>query len=348
MICVPVIETEMAFITRCCTMLCLLVVLTTPNAATLTFHQGGYNHLQVALAPQTPVPNNCSQMLNQLEVKRKTKTNQNIKFFFSNTLYYLEIFVDGKKRISKKKKQTILWRVGEGDQICLQIDTNPESFFFFFFRKRLKYFFFFTWCLFHATWFFSNILKYFVFFLGLFSTRLYFEIKKKKFFFGGRRMRIALYTKMKRLAAGHLSKVFFVCRVGSVGRVKKLFPPVRILKFFLASPWPPPSVCPSPWTTRRRGLFLRGTHETYKERRMPQYISKSMEYMYPPLYKTTTSFHLFFFFSLFFLIRFSACDARQLEKTGRSGNTPTSRLSHFEYFFCFYFWFRFLMYNLDY
>ena len=76
-------------------------------------------------------------MLNQLEVKRKTKTNQNIKFFFSNTLYYLEIFVDGKKRISKKKKQTILWRVGEGDQICLQIDTNPESFFFFFFQEEI-------------------------------------------------------------------------------------------------------------------------------------------------------------------------------------------------------------------
>jgi len=38
------------------------------SASTLTFHQGGYNQLQVALAPQTPVPSNCSQMLHQLEV----------------------------------------------------------------------------------------------------------------------------------------------------------------------------------------------------------------------------------------------------------------------------------------
>lgn len=41
------------------------------------------------------------------------------------------------------------------------------------------------------------------------------EIKTNFSFLGGR-MRIALYTKMKRpLAAGHLSKVFFFLSVGS-------------------------------------------------------------------------------------------------------------------------------------
>ena len=53
------------------TVLAVVVVIaaTTVSASTLlTFHQGGYNQLQVALAPQMPVPSNCSQMLHQLEV----------------------------------------------------------------------------------------------------------------------------------------------------------------------------------------------------------------------------------------------------------------------------------------
>ena len=48
--------------------LAAVVVVSASAASTLTFHQGGYNQLQVALAPQTPVPSNCSQMLHQLEV----------------------------------------------------------------------------------------------------------------------------------------------------------------------------------------------------------------------------------------------------------------------------------------
>ena len=47
----------------------LVIVISLASSTTsLTFNQGGYNQLQVALAPQTPVPSNCSQMLNQLEV----------------------------------------------------------------------------------------------------------------------------------------------------------------------------------------------------------------------------------------------------------------------------------------
>jgi hypothetical protein len=57
-----------------------------------------------------------------------------------------------------------------------------------------------------------------------------------------------------------------------------------------------------------------------------------MEYVPPAVQdnKKFSSFFSFFVFRCFFLIRFYACDASQLErKTGRSGNTPTSRLSHF-------------------
>ncbi|KAK4012763.1 hypothetical protein OUZ56_024999 [Daphnia magna] len=54
----------MASITWC--ILSLLGALTTTSAM-LTFHQGGYNQLQVALNPQTPAPANCSQMFHHLE-----------------------------------------------------------------------------------------------------------------------------------------------------------------------------------------------------------------------------------------------------------------------------------------
>lgn len=48
----------------------LLVALAavTAGASPLTYHQGGYNQLQVALSGQTPMPANCSLMLDQLEV----------------------------------------------------------------------------------------------------------------------------------------------------------------------------------------------------------------------------------------------------------------------------------------
>ncbi len=51
-------------------MLCLGLLSLTPasSSSMMTFHQGGYNQLQIALAAQTPVPANCSQMLHQLEV----------------------------------------------------------------------------------------------------------------------------------------------------------------------------------------------------------------------------------------------------------------------------------------
>jgi hypothetical protein len=47
----------------------LVATLQVTSSTSLTFSQGGYNQLQVALAPQTPVPSNCSQMLHQLEVR---------------------------------------------------------------------------------------------------------------------------------------------------------------------------------------------------------------------------------------------------------------------------------------
>lgn len=161
------------------------------------------------------------------------------------------------------------------------------------------------------------------------------EIKTNFSFLGGR-MRIALYTKMKRpLAAGHLSKVFFFLSVGSgrsVGRVKKLFPPVRILKFFLASPCGPLSLSRVPEQEEEEegvslSFFKGNTRKRIKSGECAPYISKSMEYV-PPAVQDNKKFSSFF--RCFFLIRFSACDASQLErKTGRSGNTPTSRLSHF-------------------
>ena len=51
-------------------LLCLALLSLTPASfsSLMTFHQGGYNQLQIALAAQTPVPANCSQMLHQLEV----------------------------------------------------------------------------------------------------------------------------------------------------------------------------------------------------------------------------------------------------------------------------------------
>ncbi|XP_057378167.1 calcium-activated chloride channel regulator 1-like [Daphnia carinata] len=55
----------MASITWC--IFSLLGALTTTSAM-LTFHQGGYNQLQVALNPHTPAPANCSQMFHHLEM----------------------------------------------------------------------------------------------------------------------------------------------------------------------------------------------------------------------------------------------------------------------------------------
>lgn len=47
-------------------LVCLAAAL--PAVAPLTYHQGGYNQLQIALSPQTPLPANCSMMLDHFEV----------------------------------------------------------------------------------------------------------------------------------------------------------------------------------------------------------------------------------------------------------------------------------------
>ena len=233
MICVPVIETEMAFITRCCTMLCLLVVLTTPNAATLTFHQGGYNHLQVALAPQTPVPNNCSQMLNQLEVKRKTKTNQNIKFFFFKYTLLLRNFRWREKEDFQKKETNNPVTGGWGGSDLFADWHKSRELFFFFFRKRLKSFVFFPWCLFHATWFWNK--------------------KKKNFFRGEEDEDCALHE--DEAARCWTSLEGFFCLSGRVGRpseeIISTCPNFEVLFGFPLAP-PPPSVC------KKKGSLFKG------------------------------------------------------------------------------------------
>ena len=71
-------------------LLCLALLSLTPASfsSLMTFHQGGYNQLQIALAAQTPVPANCSQMLHQLEVSlvEKKKISPLLKINVSHSV----------------------------------------------------------------------------------------------------------------------------------------------------------------------------------------------------------------------------------------------------------------------
>lgn len=73
------------FIMAPITLFWMLLCLAT-SSSSMIFHQGGYNQLQVALAPQIPVPANCSQMLHHLEVS--------FLFVFS---FFTRFTCDGKK-----------------------------------------------------------------------------------------------------------------------------------------------------------------------------------------------------------------------------------------------------------
>ena len=148
-----------------CTILCLLAVVISSCAATLTFHQGGYNHLQVALAPQTAMPANCSQMLNQMEVK----------FFFVLNQQQLTTY--------KFKRGLAIDEISAADWHKADLSRDDNLVIFFWKKKREKVF--------------------------------------------GRRWNGSLLD-IKPLG-------YLLFHVLGRPRVKKLFPPVRILKFFLAT-----------------------------------------------------------------------------------------------------------------
>lgn len=52
---------------------CLVMLMLVMSSSSMTFHQGGYNELQVALAPSTAQPANCSQLFQHFEVRKFSK-----------------------------------------------------------------------------------------------------------------------------------------------------------------------------------------------------------------------------------------------------------------------------------
>lgn len=78
---------------ECLVMMLMLVM----SSSSMTFHQGGYNELQVALAPSTAQPANCSQLFQHFEVNifyfyflaansKKKKGKVEFFLFFSSLL----------------------------------------------------------------------------------------------------------------------------------------------------------------------------------------------------------------------------------------------------------------------